>query len=55
MAFALAGARIFDGESIRDGLAVVVDGGRIAEIVPKEELATGIERRVLNGGLLARR
>jgi hypothetical protein len=33
MAFALTGARIFDGDSIRDGLAVVLDGARIIEVV----------------------
>ncbi len=32
MAFALTGARVFDGESIRGGLAVIIDGGRIAEV-----------------------
>ncbi len=53
MAFALTGARVFDGESIRGGLAVVIGGGRITEVVPEEKLAAGIERRVLNGGLLA--
>ncbi|HUQ35144.1 MAG TPA: N-acetylglucosamine-6-phosphate deacetylase [Aestuariivirga sp.] len=52
MAFALTRARVFDGESIRSGLAVVVDGDRIAEVVPEEKLASGIERRILNGGLL---
>ncbi len=52
MAFALTGARVFDGESIRGGLAVVIDGDRIAEVVSEEKLASGIERRVLNGGLL---
>jgi N-acetylglucosamine-6-phosphate deacetylase len=52
MVFALTGARVFDGENIRSGLAVVVDGGSIAEVVPEEKLASGIERRILNGGLL---
>lgn len=52
MAFALTGARIFDGESIRDGLAVVVESDRIVEVVPAEKLASGIERQTLNGGLL---
>ena len=46
MAFALTGARIFDGENISGGLAVVIDGGRIAEVVPEEKLASGIERRI---------
>ena len=52
MAFALAGARIFDGESIRSGLAIVIEGDRITEVVPAKKLAAGLERRVLNGGLL---
>jgi N-acetylglucosamine-6-phosphate deacetylase len=52
MAFALTGSRVFDGESIREGLAVVIDGGRIAEVVSGNKLAASIERRVLNGGLL---
>jgi len=52
MAFALIGARIFDGEDIRSGLVIVVDGGRVAEVVPEEKLASGIERHMLNGGLL---
>ena len=33
MAFALTGARVFDGEAMRDGLAVVVDGDRIRDVV----------------------
>jgi N-acetylglucosamine-6-phosphate deacetylase len=52
MVFALAGARVFDGNNIRSGLAVVIDGERIAEVVPEQKLASGIERRILNGGLL---
>jgi N-acetylglucosamine-6-phosphate deacetylase len=52
MAFALTGARIYDGESIRKEMAVVIDGSRIGEVVAVENLAKGIERRALNGGLL---
>jgi N-acetylglucosamine-6-phosphate deacetylase len=52
MAFALTGARVFDGESIRGGLAVVVESGRIAEVTPEKKLASSIERRTLHGGLL---
>jgi N-acetylglucosamine-6-phosphate deacetylase len=52
MAFALTGARVFDGENIRSSLAVVVDGERIVEVVAEQKLAPGIERRILNGGLL---
>ena len=53
MAFALTGARVFDGESVRNGLAVVIDGARIVEVVRHEKLDFGIERHELNGGLLA--
>ena len=52
MAFALTGARVFDSESIRDGLAVVIDGARIVEVIAVENIAKNIERRILNGGLL---
>jgi N-acetylglucosamine-6-phosphate deacetylase len=52
MAFALTGARIFDGDGIRNDMAVVIDDARIIEVVAVEKLAKGIERRVLNGGLL---
>lgn len=52
MAFALTGARVFDGEIIRSGLAVAIDGERIVEVVSEGKLAAGIERRILNGGLL---
>jgi N-acetylglucosamine-6-phosphate deacetylase len=52
MAFALVGARVFDGERMRDGAAVVIDGGRVAEVEPAADLAPGIERRRV-AGLLA--
>jgi N-acetylglucosamine-6-phosphate deacetylase len=52
MAFALTGARVFDGGSIRGGLAVVIDGERIAEVMTEQKLASGIDRRNLDGGLL---
>jgi N-acetylglucosamine-6-phosphate deacetylase len=52
MAFALVGARVFDGDSIRGGLAVVIDGERIVKVEPEQKLAPSIERRILNGGLL---
>ena len=53
MAFALTGARVFDGESIREGLAVVIDGPRIVNVGPEQALAPGLDRRPLRGGLLA--
>ena len=52
MGFALTGARVFDGESIRNDMAVVVDGARIIDIVAVENLPKSIERRVLKAGLL---
>ncbi|MCP3468800.1 N-acetylglucosamine-6-phosphate deacetylase [Bradyrhizobium sp. CCGUVB1N3] len=48
----LSGARIFDGERFLDDHAVVVEGGRIAAIVPHSERPHG-ELRDLGGGLLA--
>jgi N-acetylglucosamine-6-phosphate deacetylase len=48
----LSGARIFDGESILDDHAVVVEGARIAAIVPHAERPDGVVRD-LGGGLLA--
>lgn len=53
MAFALTGARVFDGESTHTDLAVVIDGTHIADVVPAANLAKDIETRNLNGGLLA--
>ena len=52
MSFALTGARVFDGESIRDGLAVVIEGVRIVEVIAVENLAKDIDKRVLKRGLL---
>lgn len=53
MAFALTDAQVFDGEHIRGGLAVVIDGNRIIDVIPKEKLTSAMERRALNGGMLA--
>ena len=53
MGLALTGARVFDGDTIRSGLAVVIDGARITAVVPESEIAAGVEKRDLGGGLLA--
>jgi N-acetylglucosamine-6-phosphate deacetylase len=53
MAVALTGARIFDGEVFHDAHAVVVEGRRIAGVVPVSALAGSMERRELGGGLIA--
>lgn len=48
----LSGARIFDGEHLLDDHAVVVEGARIAGIVPHSDRPDGAVRD-LGGGLLA--
>jgi N-acetylglucosamine-6-phosphate deacetylase len=52
MALALTGARLFDGERMRDGHAVVIDGDRIAAVVPEAGLDAALPRRRI-AGLLA--
>lgn len=51
--FALTGADLFDGETRRPGLALLVDGERIAAVVPADRIPPGAEVRRLAGGLLA--
>ena len=53
MAFALTGARVFDGDVMRTGLAVVIDGARIRDVVPEAKIAGDIKRISLAGGILA--
>ncbi len=53
MAFALTGARVFDGDKIRGGLAAIVEGSRIKDVVTAGRIVAGVERRELSGGLLA--
>jgi N-acetylglucosamine-6-phosphate deacetylase len=53
MAFALTGARIFDGDTFRDGCAVVVEGARIAAVRPRNTLGDDVAIQDLGGGLLA--
>ena len=53
MAYALTGARIFDGVKFLDGMAVVVDGKQIATINSSATLPSSIKRIDLKGGLLA--
>jgi N-acetylglucosamine-6-phosphate deacetylase len=53
MAFALTGARLFDGSEFHDGLAVIVSGARIRDVVPATSLPPGLERVELQGGILA--
>ena len=50
-AFALVGARLFDGERMRDGEAVVVENGRIREVGAAAALPADIERQRSRGCL----
>jgi N-acetylglucosamine-6-phosphate deacetylase len=52
MATALTGARIFDGERMLEGHAVVIAGAHIAAVTREEELDVGVTRQRV-GGLLA--
>ncbi len=51
--FAMSGARIFDGETMHLGKAVVVDGPRVGNVISESELPSGIDLRRLHGGILA--
>ena len=51
--FALAGARLFDGDTIRNDMAVVVADGRIDGVLPAARLPAGVTTVDLAGGLLA--
>lgn len=53
MAFALIGARVFDGETMREGLAVIINDTRIVDVIPQETISFNVEQRFLNGGFLA--
>ena len=53
MRFALTGSQIFDGETIRNGVAVLVEDTRIAAVVEESRLDGDVPRRRLDGGLLA--
>lgn len=46
----IAGARLFDGKAFHDGLAVVLDGSRIAGIRPAAGLSADV---TLDGGILS--
>lgn len=50
---ALTGARVFTGERLVDGHAVLVEGGRIAGVMPEAELPADAAREALAGGILA--
>ena len=49
MAFALIGARVFDGAHIIEDAAVVVDGGRVVSLTAAGDLPAGLEKRPVAG------
>ena len=51
--FAISGAAIFDGTRHIDGQAVLVQGGKIAAILPVGDIADGTPHFECNGGVLA--
>jgi N-acetylglucosamine-6-phosphate deacetylase len=53
MAYALTGARIFDGHEFLAEHALIVAAPRILGIMPEADLEPGLERRPLAGGWLA--
>src|SRR5258708_4063895 len=48
-AFAIVGARIFDGNRWLDGHAVVVENGRVRRVSEADKLPAGIEQRRVEG------
>ena len=52
MSFALTGAKVFDGVSLQDGMAVIVEGKTISAVVQASQLSRGIEIHDLKGGIL---
>ena len=49
MSVALAGARVFDGERLLDGMSVVVADGRVSALIPDDEVPAGIARQRIEG------
>ena len=50
---ALSGAAIFNGETLRDGLTLLISDGKVSGIVPARETPAEAVRVALNGGILA--
>jgi N-acetylglucosamine-6-phosphate deacetylase len=46
---ALTGARVFDGTRLIEGHAVIIDGAKIAAVIPDTDIAGGIERHKRDG------
>jgi N-acetylglucosamine-6-phosphate deacetylase len=53
MAFALKAERLFDGTSVHENMAIIIEGIRIAEILPAAKLSKSMKIEDLGEGLLA--
>ncbi len=51
MQSAITGTRIFDGKAFHDRAALILDGDRIAALVPEAELPSDLPRRPMSGTL----
>jgi N-acetylglucosamine-6-phosphate deacetylase len=52
MTFALTGARVFDGDHVLEGRAVVVRDGRVVGVPDEKNLGAGVEQRRVDGLLV---
>ncbi len=50
--YVYTGARLFDGDALHEGHALVVQGGRVSGIVAEDDLPDGAEVKDLQGGIL---
>jgi N-acetylglucosamine-6-phosphate deacetylase len=54
MSVALVNGRVFDGQALHSGLAVLLEGGMISAVLPEAGLSAGVTRRIdLAGHMLA--
>jgi N-acetylglucosamine-6-phosphate deacetylase len=53
MSFVLTGARILTPSGFAEGLSVLVEGGRVAAVMPEAAAPDGVPVRDLHGGILA--
>ncbi len=49
MATSLIGATLFDGTRRRDGQAVLIEAGKIADVLPEAKLRKGVEKQSVSG------
>ena len=49
----ITGAKVFDGDELRDGLGILVDNETIAAVLPANQTPKQAKSVVLSGGILA--